>query len=440
MNTEAAFLATCVATPDDATARLVFADWLDEQGDFRGEFVRLGVEFDRAPAYDVKRFHLAARLRELLESPAFKQWLPKEDFLKWGWRRGFLRVAADIEKLQDSEPVELAEWLATPWVERAECTGYTFGSRPIWNDTFALFRNARELFFETDNYGRDVLTRLKEWQHLRSLSIPYLHEPWADLAALPHLRSLTLDNPDWTMMPELPEARLPNLETLNINKEWNDELPHWGTVFPKLRSLTLEHYNVYPDEQCERFAECSQLRHLGLYQRYQPLKAVGLKALAKMKGLQGLTLGPWPRGSIEVLSKLTKLEYLGGYGEHKDIRGLESLVGLRQLWLGGGKFTKTLAVKIARLPQLARLDLDSDSVEQGALKALAKASALRILTARAKDVVLRIPELAHIQGLGYLRVGETFTPEQAASLRTALPGCRIVNAYRDPDDEGGGWD
>jgi uncharacterized protein (TIGR02996 family) len=435
MSDEAAFLSTCAADPEDATARLVFADWLDEQNDFRGEFVRLGVEFDRTPPYDLKRFQLAEKLRELLESPPFKQWLPTDSFLKWGWRRGFLRVAADIDKLEDSEPVELAEWLATLWVERADCEGYSHRSQPIWNDTFALFRHARELFFQTDNYGPGVLTRLREWQHLRSLRIPYLDLPWADIAAMPHLRSLTLDNPDWTMMPELHKARLPNLEVLKIDKEWNDELPHWGSVCPKLRSLTLEHYNTYPDEQCDRFAECSQLRHLALYQRYQPFKAVGLKALAKMKELRSLTLGPWPRGSIEVLSKLTKLERLGGYGASNSIRGLDSLVNLRWLEVGVGKFTKKLAGQIASLPQLARLDIASESIEEDSLSSLAKSQSLGVLTARTRDKKVPLPELTHLQALGYLRVAAELTPEQITSLQTALPNCRIVNAYRDDDPE-----
>ena len=75
---------------------------------------------------------------------------------------------------------------------------------------------ARELHFGTDNYGADALTRLREWPHLRGLSLSYLMKPWAELAALPHLRALKLDNPDWTMIPELHKARLPNLRLLEV--------------------------------------------------------------------------------------------------------------------------------------------------------------------------------------------------------------------------------
>jgi uncharacterized protein (TIGR02996 family) len=50
------FLATIRAAPDDLTTRLVYADWLDEQGDAEGELVRLVCEvrssnYDDGPAW-----------------------------------------------------------------------------------------------------------------------------------------------------------------------------------------------------------------------------------------------------------------------------------------------------------------------------------------------------------------------------------------------------
>src|SRR5262249_60861833 len=41
MSQEQAFLAAMLASPDDLHLRLVFADWLEEQGDPRGELLRL---------------------------------------------------------------------------------------------------------------------------------------------------------------------------------------------------------------------------------------------------------------------------------------------------------------------------------------------------------------------------------------------------------------
>ena len=54
MQTEAeAFLQRIRAFPDDDAPRLVFADWLDEQGDPRGEFIRVQIalaQLDREKA------------------------------------------------------------------------------------------------------------------------------------------------------------------------------------------------------------------------------------------------------------------------------------------------------------------------------------------------------------------------------------------------------
>jgi uncharacterized protein (TIGR02996 family) len=65
MNQEDAFLKAMVDEPGDAGQRLVFADWLDERGDPRGELLRLTHTLTRA--VDVPgRAELEARLRTLL--------------------------------------------------------------------------------------------------------------------------------------------------------------------------------------------------------------------------------------------------------------------------------------------------------------------------------------------------------------------------------------
>jgi uncharacterized protein (TIGR02996 family) len=50
VNEEAGFIAALFAEPDDRTTLLVYADWLDERGDPRAEFLRLfaSQEPDRA--------------------------------------------------------------------------------------------------------------------------------------------------------------------------------------------------------------------------------------------------------------------------------------------------------------------------------------------------------------------------------------------------------
>src|SRR5262249_19883836 len=158
-----------------------------------------------------------------------------------------------------------------------------------------------------------------------------------------------------------------------------------------------------PEEQCERFAECSQLRHLAIYQRNLPFTRVGLKALAPLKELRSLALGPLPRAMVGDLAKLPKLESLFIFGDPRTVRGLEKLAQLRWLSLGLTTFTKGILAQVLELPHLARLQLHLDKFEPGAIAALAKAPALRMLTVTVPDEQNPASELARVEQLQYLR-------------------------------------
>src|SRR5262245_56449896 len=70
MASEQSFLEAISADPDDDAVRLIFADWLEEQGDrarnARGEFIRVQLELERLPDDDPRRPDLIRRERALL--------------------------------------------------------------------------------------------------------------------------------------------------------------------------------------------------------------------------------------------------------------------------------------------------------------------------------------------------------------------------------------
>src|SRR5947209_5479870 len=75
MTHDDAFLRAIIEGPDDDDLRLVYADWLDERGDPRGEFIRVQVELarpsgDDGPPGARRRGELEARERELLREHA----------------------------------------------------------------------------------------------------------------------------------------------------------------------------------------------------------------------------------------------------------------------------------------------------------------------------------------------------------------------------------
>src|SRR6476660_5312168 len=71
---DAAFLAAIRDRPDDDLPRLVYADYLDERGDPRGEFIRLQIERPTLAADDPRRHDLLAREHELLRAHE-EEWL-----------------------------------------------------------------------------------------------------------------------------------------------------------------------------------------------------------------------------------------------------------------------------------------------------------------------------------------------------------------------------
>src|SRR5262249_54159392 len=91
------FLEAIIAEPDDDTPRLIFADWLEEQGDAaRAEFIRVQIERARLPEWDARQVRLRLRERELIEQYGLKwKWeLPNIEGINWeDFRRGFVATA-----------------------------------------------------------------------------------------------------------------------------------------------------------------------------------------------------------------------------------------------------------------------------------------------------------------------------------------------------------
>ncbi|MFO0808491.1 MAG: TIGR02996 domain-containing protein [Gemmataceae bacterium] len=88
---EATFLQAIRAAPDDDLPRLVYADWLEERGDPRGEFIRLQCQDALNPTLGV-----ATRIAEL-EAEFGLEWAGplEERFSRYRFRRGFVEPFID---------------------------------------------------------------------------------------------------------------------------------------------------------------------------------------------------------------------------------------------------------------------------------------------------------------------------------------------------------
>ncbi|HJZ60145.1 MAG TPA: TIGR02996 domain-containing protein [Gemmataceae bacterium] len=147
------FLKTIIDRPDDDTARLVFADWLAENGDpDRGEFIRIEVElarrdpdgFDDEP----RRSDLFARRSELLKQHG-KRWLaPFQSYAKEsGFERGFVH---ELEV-----PVEVFLTRGEEWFAAAPITRVRFARFEVWVDTIR-----QGLWLADALFGSPLLSRL----------------------------------------------------------------------------------------------------------------------------------------------------------------------------------------------------------------------------------------------------------------------------------------
>ncbi len=83
--TDADWLAAIAAAPDDPLVRLVYADWLDDQGDPRGEQLRLDVELASRADNDPSAEPLRQRLTELVPGTDAR------------WRAAICRVPVWVE-------------------------------------------------------------------------------------------------------------------------------------------------------------------------------------------------------------------------------------------------------------------------------------------------------------------------------------------------------
>ncbi|MFO0978474.1 MAG: TIGR02996 domain-containing protein [Planctomycetaceae bacterium] len=95
MADEQTFLDEIVANPDDDLPRLIYADWLEEQGNPRGEFIRVQCELASLKKTQVRYRELRAREQELWTSHG-AEWVKGFPYSlrRCVFRRGFIEESA----------------------------------------------------------------------------------------------------------------------------------------------------------------------------------------------------------------------------------------------------------------------------------------------------------------------------------------------------------
>jgi uncharacterized protein (TIGR02996 family) len=384
---ESAFLDRVCADPDDDAPRLILADWLDERGDPRGEFIRVQVALARLPADDARAAGLRDREATLL-ARYHAQWSePLKGIAGWAeFRRGFVETV-NIE-------------------------------------TRTFLRRA------------DDLLRLAPVRHVRLLDVGSSLPRLADCPQLGRLSALTIyaQHIDERLTRVLAESpHLDGLRALNIGRnrvgDRGAERLAWSPRFRNLTELDLSD-NALGDTGLAAVAESSNLGRLETLElRRNEVSRIGLGYLCASPAL------------TRVRHLGLALNYVGAPHEWTPRQG--GACALESLDLSENGLTGDATEVITSLPglgQLARLNLGHNEIGNGGAALLAGwpgAIALRVLKLPANrigdDGVRALARSPHLRQLTDLDLSENpiHDPGAFALLHTeSLPRLRRLGFPR----------
>jgi uncharacterized protein (TIGR02996 family) len=198
MTPDDAFLADIIAAPDDDGLRLIYADYLDERGDPRGEFIRVQIDLARQPKYAASRKELEARERALLQEHEVEWAGPRPRVVTRRWfERGFL---AGVEMQAKGFSRLPAVFRSCPTVRELHLVGPFEDKKPIMQEIASSPYLARLTALEIRDgrlaIGPEAVATLAESPHVRGLTtLSLLNNRASDrglaaLAASPNLGQL----------------------------------------------------------------------------------------------------------------------------------------------------------------------------------------------------------------------------------------------------------
>jgi uncharacterized protein (TIGR02996 family) len=491
---ERGFLADIVANIDDDTPRLVYADWLAENGrEERAEFVRVQVERARLPAWEAAQVRLRLREQELLKRHG-EGWLaelPAIKGVRWeGFRRGVVGEVsfASYEAMRQSAPAVRAaapiEAATVHWPRRgeardgppiAELRELTLTGRP-WDREIGRLANSPQLStvraLNLLGLSADDLSRLAASPHLAGLRVLRLHSnglgntgvrALTGAAALRGLEVLDLSGPGYYES---------YYDDPIITADGMEALAGWDGL-AGLRRLTLDGSHVRKTglRALLRSPKVGALRELSLRKGRLDGQAVEeFRSAGPGLRLESLDLGEndLKKAGVEQIASAACLRELKSLrldrceapmtGARALAKKAAFLDGLRLLEVGHNSFGPAgLAALLEREPPaLHTLGLrDNDLFDKGAeaLAAAPASDALLELDLRQNGLTsaaaLALGESPHLRGLLVLRLAYNQISEAAAANLAASPLGRRLGAleledqspagrgyYSDEGDEG----
>jgi uncharacterized protein (TIGR02996 family) len=484
-----AFLDAIIEDPEDDTPRLVYADWLDEQGESeRAELIRLQIELPKLLEKTRRQRELEQREKQLVPEQLAawcRQLKLKEDEI--GLQRGFPEWVCLTPGQFCRHAIDLVR--QTPFLELNLCDPFSRAGMKRLADCEQL-EHVRRLNLSRCEVDADVLEALLASKYLTQVRT-------LNLQAC----SLSCDAVLAVLAAAAP--RLPSLEHLDLRENrLEDEhlVPLLASpLVAQLKQLRLAYHNRISNSTLERLAAApslARLEHLEVDSR--SVSAGGLKALLKaptLTNLKHLELGGARVGnpgahllaespasrSLKYLGladakvdadgvsflaqsrNLDQLELLELHTGLSDERsrigneGLEALAntdhlpGLRHLLLVDQEISDGGMRKLAKsrlLGQLAWLKLNSNPLGDDGVTALAaspQAARLQLLdlydcslTSSGGQALVRSP---YLKALEYVDLTDNdFDRKTEIALRARFKGDLVMGTTEDWDSEDDEWD
>jgi uncharacterized protein (TIGR02996 family) len=392
-----AFQRTIAENPDDDAPRLVFADWLEEQGDLRGEFIRIQCALAQMQIDDSRRPQLAAREQALLMEHG-DAWLGKlkTSVKSYCFRRGFV------------------DWVSLPGRKFLEIADELFESAPI--------RELRLTHLGMGNFPATKLAMMPQFARLDALELAGVagDERVATILKSPHLKQLTRLQLDEVRGGEqtfktIFNGAFPRLDALELVGGAPGEL----VCRPKiaLREFAIKSQEgVLNRDQVIELARAKKLAGLTLLDlRNSRVQVPGAAAIANSKvltqlqvlGLKGCAIGVHGMQALGGSDKLVALKALNVEGNHFGINGLRGLLEARceqltSLNLANNDLDDRCMTLLREWPGLRRLrylNLASNPIQDATMAKLVAA-----------------PELAHLWHLEFSGLPGNETAEALKSV------------------------
>jgi uncharacterized protein (TIGR02996 family) len=354
---EESFLADIIANPNDDAPRLIYADWLEDNGQpERSEFIHVQIELPKLAFADPLWSALSRRQAELLEAHG-DRWLaslPRSARRSASFRRGFLHdVQTTVAQVKKGPEALLMEPVQVLRLGNATGRLGTIADLPWLNRLSTLSLSGNRLTLE------DVLA----------------------LAGSPHLTNLTALLANSTNLGIYPAVRQlfgsshrASLTTLDLsNSAFGDDALRAlvaSQFLPSLTHLSLRH-NTFGEAGARALAEASTLPRLrclelGGGQFGEPALRV-LVASPRLASLRELSVDS------------SRIGWFGAYA----IAASPYLAGLEALRLWNTRLGPTSVVAMVAAPHLTNLKalgLGGNRLGPGGARALAEAPKFTTLT------------------------------------------------------------